>query len=543
MTATPPPPLDKLPEAIPIQTRRLSPSLVWLIPLLAAVIGLWLAGNAILSRGPEVTIQFSSGLGLEAGKTRIKYRNVEIGEVTAVSLSADRSHIEVSARLVKEARPWLVEDSRFWVVRPRVSGGTVTGLDTVLSGAYIAMDVGHSTRSLDRFVGLEQAPIITGDWPGRRFVLVSDELGSLEIGSPVYYRRVPVGQVVGYRLADDGRGVIVTVFINQPYDRYVSVQSRFWHASGLNVSLGANGLKLDAQSLVSIALGGVAFDSPAGDILPPEAASNTLFMLAPNREQALRQLETRMRKFQLRFHESVRGLSVGAPVDFRGIAIGEVTGIGLEPPENRESSLIVVDIQVYPKRLQIVAGSRPSDKTPLLPVLKKAIAKGLRAQLRMGSMLTGQRYVALDYFPDAPKAYLQQSADSEVLPTRSGELQELQHILTRIASSIDRMQLDVLGSQMHETLTSLNTTLKHTDQLVQGVNQNGLPQALATLKSLQQALDSASNSMSPEAPLQQELRDAARQVSAAARSIQTLSDTLERNPEAILRGKPGDKKQ
>ncbi|WP_233170650.1 intermembrane transport protein PqiB, partial [Aquitalea sp. ASV15] len=290
---------------------RWSPSLVWLIPLVAALIGGYLAVQAILSRGPTITITFRSGEGLEAGKTRIKYKDVDIGEVTAVRISPDSKNIEATAQLSKEAERFLARDSRFWIVRPRIAGGSVSGLGTLLSGAYVGMDAGKSSEMSQHFTGLEVPPILTGDLPGRQFVLKATELGSLDIGAPVYFRRVPVGQVVAYQLGQQGRHVDITVFINAPYDRFVTEDSRFWHASGVDLSVSANGLKVHTQSLSAIMLGGVAFETPLTVQEGRPAAASSTFLLANSRDQAMQSPDHEVLPLQLKFQQSVRGLTVG----------------------------------------------------------------------------------------------------------------------------------------------------------------------------------------------------------------------------------------
>lgn len=532
---------EDLPQAEIVSKRRLNPSIVWLIPLLAALIGGWLAVNAILSRGPTITISFSSGEGLEAGKTRIKYKDVDIGEVTAVTLSPDHKHIQVKASLVKEASSLLVDDSRFWVVRPRINGGTVSGLGTLLGGAYIGMDAGKSTQARDQYNGLDEAPIITGDLPGHKYTLLSDDLGSLVVGSPVYYRRVPVGQVVGYHLTQGGQSVAVSVFINQPYDTYITSNSRFWHASGLDLTVDANGLKLDTQSMVSLAMGGVAFDTPDSDVKAPPLKADQPFVLSSDRDHAMRQADPDVKTLLLRFKESLRGLVVGAPVDFRGITVGEVAAIGLDADERTSDLSMSVRIHVYPSRLLALAGEKDVRAQLEQLTLKRLIARGLRAQLRTANLLTGQLYIGVDYFPEARKQTLQMHDGMAVLPSVPADMVELQHTLARIVKSIDRMQLDATAASFRQSMHTLNGTLKRTDKLVDGVNAQVLPQTLQTLKSLQQTLGAARQTLAPDSPMQQDLRDAIQQVSAAAKSVQNLSDTLDRNPEALVRGKPKDK--
>jgi paraquat-inducible protein B len=243
---TPPEP-PEIPEAVPAGRLSRTLQLVWIIPLVAAVVGGWLAIKAILEHGPTVTISFQSAEGLEAGKSRIKFKEVDIGVVKSITLSADRKSVIATAELVKDIEPMLGDDTRFWVVRPRISGGTVSGLTTLLSGSYIGVDFGKSNKRRREFVGLETPPVITIDAPGRAFTLRSDTIGSLDVGSPIYYRRLQVGQVTGYTLDEAGKNVIIKIFINAPYDRFVTSNTRFWHASGFDLSVAPGGVKLETQ--------------------------------------------------------------------------------------------------------------------------------------------------------------------------------------------------------------------------------------------------------------------------------------------------------
>ncbi|MGH7185631.1 MAG: intermembrane transport protein PqiB, partial [Pseudomonadota bacterium] len=254
--------------------------------IVAALIGAWLAVQAFIERGPTITVKFKTAEGLEAGKTKIKYKEVDIGLVTEVVLGEDRKTVVATAELSKQAESFLIEDTRFWVVRPRVAGGQVSGLGTLLSGSYIGIDPGKGTTSRRKFTGLETAPIVTGDRPGRQFVLRADELGSLEIGSPVYFRRLQVGEVIGFKLAQDGTEVSFRIFVRAPYNRFVTAGSRFWNASGVDVALDAAGFRVQTQSLTSILLGGIAFQTPP-DVKPgPPSEPNTEFTLFANQGEA-----------------------------------------------------------------------------------------------------------------------------------------------------------------------------------------------------------------------------------------------------------------
>jgi len=532
---------QELPQARLEERRRWSPSLVWLIPVVAALIGGYLTGQAILSRGPTITIAFHNAEGLEAGKTRIKYRDVDIGEVTSVKVSEDRKSIIATAQISKEAEPYLTSDSRFWIVRPRIAGGSVSGLGTLLSGAYIGMDAGRSKTSSQRFTGLDVPPIITGDLPGRQFVLKSADLGSLDIGAPVYFRRVPVGQVVAYALDKSGQGLDLTVFINAPYDRFVVPDTRFWHASGVDLSISANGLKVNTQSLTAIALGGIAFESPSSGENAQPAAAGAVFGLAETRDVAMRTADHEVYPIRLKFQQSVRGLSVGAPVDFRGIVIGEVTAIGLEQDKARKDFNMLVDVRIFPSRLLAMSSNLDKDRSLRQQLsLKQMVTNGLRAQLRSGSLITGQLFVALDFFRDAKPAQLGHEQDMDVMPTIPGDLEELQAMMQRIARKLDKMPLESISAGLDQSVHELRAMLAATRQLMGNIDDKMLPQATQTLDKLQKTLDDTQQVLQANSPLQQDMRNAALEVSETARSVRALVDYLDRHPEALIRGKQGD---
>lgn len=532
---------QELPQARLEERRRWSPSLVWLIPVVAALIGGYLTVQAILSRGPTITIAFHNAEGLEAGKTRIKYRDVDIGEVTSVKVSEDRKSIIATAQISKEAEPYLTSDSRFWIVRPRIAGGSVSGLGTLLSGAYIGMDAGRSKTSSQRFTGLDVPPIITGDLPGRQFVLKSADLGSLDIGAPVYFRRVPVGQVVAYALDKSGQGLDLTVFINAPYDRFVVPDTRFWHASGVDLSISANGLKVNTQSLTAIALGGIAFESPSSGENAQPAAAGAVFGLAETRDVAMRTADHEVYPIRLKFQQSVRGLSVGAPVDFRGIVIGEVTAIGLEQDKARKDFNMLVDVRIFPSRLLAMSSNLDKDRSLRQQLsLKQMVTNGLRAQLRSGSLITGQLFVALDFFRDAKPAQLGHEQDMDVMPTIPGDLEELQAMMQRIARKLDKMPLESISAGLDQSVHELRAMLAATRQLMGNIDDKMLPQATQTLDKLQKTLDDTQQVLQANSPLQQDMRNAALEVSETARSVRALVDYLDRHPEALIRGKQGD---
>lgn len=530
--------MAEIPEAISAREQRWLPSLIWLIPIIAALIGGGLALKGILERGSTITISFKTAEGLEAGKTKIKYKNVDIGEVKRVTLSEDRAGVIATAEMARQAEGILVDDTRFWVVRPRVAASGVTGLGTLLSGSYIGVDIGRSTKALHEFVGLETPPSVITDVPGRQYVLRGQDLGSLDVGSPVFFRRVEVGEVVSFDLDKDGNGVTLRIFVHAPYDHFVTADTRFWQASGIDLSVDATGLKLNTESLASIVLGGIAFQTPEESAALPPAETNTYFSLFPSRAKAMVPLDTSAANFVLNFKESLRGLSVGAPVDFRGVVIGEVTNIGVDLDPATGKIAMPVRVRVYPERLLARrTGSKPVKPIEPTALLDKLVARGLRAQLRTGNLLTGQLYVALDFFPSSRPAELVWNREPVELPTETGSLEGIQVTLAEIARKIEKVPFDAIGADLQRAIKTLDSTLKSTDHLVRRLDSELAPEVRAALTDARKTLGAAERTLSADAPLQQNMRDALHEVTRAAQALRVLADYLERHPEALIRGK------
>lgn len=534
------------PQSIPLPDRRPParwlPSLVWLIPIVAAVVGLSLLIHTLTSRGPEITVTFHTAEGLTPGKTPVRYKDVDIGLVKAARLAADRSHVIATIELTKDAKNFAVADTRFWVVRPRFAISGVSGLETLLSGAYIGVDAGKSAETAHSFTGLEVPPVITTDASGRQFVLRAQDLGSLDIGSPVYYRRVPVGHVVAYQLEPNGRDITLRVFVNKPYDKLVSADTRFWHASGVDLKLDANGLKLSTQSLVTVMLGGVAFQAPERSAAHTAAAENTEFLLAADQSEAMKEPEELAPALAvLNFDQSVRGLSPGAPVDFRGVTVGQVRSIGIEYQRDKKAFRMPVVVELYPSRMGL-REKDVADDTRKLAIVHGLVQRGMRAQLRTGNLLTGQLYVALDFFPKAPLPdELDLNASPPQLPTTPGTFDELQAKLGDIVTKIGKVPFDQIGQVARTAMVSMNRMLVNADKLVAQVNGDVAPQVLAALEDARRTLATANGALAPDASLQQDTRRMMQELTRTAASLRTLTDYLERHPEALLQGKREEK--
>ena len=531
---------DPIPQAVERKPGPKSLQLVWIIPILAAIIGASIALKAFWDKGPTITIQFLNGEGIEAGKTRIKHKAVDVGTVKSVTLSPDRKAVIVTADIDRHAADgFLVDDTRFWVVRPRIAGGQISGLSTLLAGSYIGSDPGKSGVERRNFIGLEEPAPITSDLPGREFKLNADDLGSLDIGSPVYYRGVVAGRVISTQVPKDGKSVAVGVFVHAPYDAFVSAESRFWNASGIDLSLDANGVKLQTQSLLTLVLGGIAFESRPEDMGAPPAAANTQFPLWDNRAVAMRDRESVVETYVLLFETSVRGLAIGAPVDFRGITVGEVSGIELRFDPDKVRFLTAVEIHLWPERLRD-RGRTPSKqwdaKSPGQRI-QRFVAHGFRAQLRSANLLSGQLYVALDFFPKAPKAELDLKKTPPEIPTIAGSLAQIEESIGNIVKNLEKVPFDKLVADLRRTLDTLDTSLKRADELMNRLSTEVAPELRSTLEQARRTLGSAQQVLSSDSPVQGDLRDTLQEVTRAAEQVRALTDYLERHPESLIRGK------
>lgn len=527
-----------LPAPEPRRDGRKRLSLIWLVPLVAALVGLGLVVRTWLKTGPTITITFDTAESLENGATEVRYKDVVVGKVSSIQLREDDSRVLVEVELTPDAARLAVKDSRFWVVRPRIGIGGVSGINTLLSGAYIGVDVGLSTESQRDFVGLEKPPAVTNDQKGRQFTLTTDDAGSVTIGAPVYYRRVAVGRIVDAALDDDGKRITVRVFIDAPYDRFVTAGVRFWNAGGVDLAVSSEGLKLNTQSLATVLAGGIAFQA-LNERNPGEpAAEDSRFELYDNIATALAPPDGPSVRALLVLRQSTRGLTAGTPVDFNGIVIGAIQSI--EPQYDLKSQTFYskVLIELFLERLgpawTTLKDLSPEAERPALTVLHKLIDQGLTAQLRAGNLLTGQQYVAL-FFKPGPKPKRVASVDTvPEIPTAAGSLEEIQTQIESIVTKLDKIPFEQLGADLRTTVNSANTLLQTFDKDIAPQAKQTLANAAAAIRSLEQ------NLTSPEAPLQQDTRRMLEQLNRTAASFRVLADYLEKHPESLLRGRAAE---
>lgn len=533
------PPSAATPARPEVKRRRARISLIWLVPIVAGVIGLSMAFQDWMNLGPRITVSFLTAEGLEAKKTQVKYKNVVIGMVTEISLSDDRTHVLATIELNNSAGPFTRVDSQYWVVRPRIGAHGVSGVDTLLSGAFIGADAGSSEDTKRDFTGLEVPPPVTFGEKGRRFTLHTGDLGSLDIGSPVYFRRIQVGQVVSYNLSPDGKGVDVQIFINSPNDQFITTDTRFWNASGVDVTVGAAGLKVNTQSLTSILSGGIAFREPNWSPNAKPADEYAEFKIFDDQSAALAPPDGDPIYVRMRFNQSLRGMAVNSPVEFVGVNIGRVVSVDLDYDPATKTFPGIVGAVIYPDRLGIaeskikdLAGTG-NEEEKSARVLGIFVNNGLRAQARTSNLLTGQLYISLDFDPKAKKIAFDAKARPMQIPTVPGSFDKLQEQLQAFVDKISALPLDELAGNLNGSLSELQKTLKQ-------VNGTVLPQMRGTLQQAEKTLGTANEALAEDSPGRQQLGQAMEEVQRTARSVRVLTDFLGRHPEALIRGRTSE---
>ncbi len=537
-------------------------SLVWLAPLAALLIGAWIVWKTVQETGPTIHIAFTQAEGIEAGKTRIRVKDVEVGRVEEVKLSQDLKRVLVQAELTHGAERFLGPDTRIWVVRPRIGLGEVSGLDTLMSGIYIGMDPDPQGGGDQRtFNALEQPPVISIDAPGSFFRLRAQQIGSVDIKTPVYYRRIPVGEVSDYRLDVESQQVEIRVFVHSPYDRLVYRNTRFWHASGLEAKLSADGLSLRVESAEALLTGGISLGLPSYESPQERAEPNARFALYDSFEDARERQYANRKTLMVLFEDSVRGLSIGAPVEFRGIRIGEVRSIEVQfDPETLDFAIPVL-LDIEPERLT-GGHAPPEDKTRT--VLQALVRQGLRAQLKTGNLLTGQLFVALDLFPGAPPQHLDTSREYPLLPSVPGEVQQLTRDFNALMNRIAALPLESVAANLDRLLASGHQTLaapevlgavRSLQQAAQGFSafaasgeqslsrlsadlQHTLSGADRALGQAETALQGLDRTLGQDSDLHYQALDTLREINTAARSLRLLLDRLEQRPNALIFGNP-----
>jgi paraquat-inducible protein B len=519
--------------------RRFNP--IWVIPVVAVVIGLYMVVHTKLTEGPEITIQFDTAEGLEAGKTRLRFRDVDVGLVEAVSLSDSMDQVVVTAKMDKNAAGMLREDTRFWVVRARVGAGSVSGLDTLLSGAYIQLDPGTGSRNeKGAYVGLELPPLTPADAPGVRLTLYSDKAGSLSAGDAIVYNGYKVGRIEGVTFDIEKKVVSYDAFVDAPYSDLVTTNTRFWNVSGVAIDASAAGLRVTTGSIETILLGGVAFGNLPGLAPGDKAISGATYRLA----SSYHELEADPYQFRIyyvaEFAQSLRGLEPGAPVEYRGIQIGRVDRILIKELASQrgagDGKPIPVLLYLEPGRFGLGDSEQSTER--MRESIANGVTTGMRVSLQTGNLLTGALYLNIDWFKDEPAATLGQFEDYPVIPSIPSGLGRLEQQVGSLLDKLNDLPLEpmvanastALGT-LDGTLVALTATMDSLQEILAKDGTKALPGELnQTLADLRKALAN----LSPESAVGQSLSNSVFELNQTLRNLEDLTRTLSEKPSSLV---------
>lgn len=542
-------------------TRRRRIPLIWLVPIVTALIGGWLAWDTYSKRGPTIVIQFESGDGLQAGQSQLKYRDITMGTVKSLAVTEDLSRVNVTVETTREAARLLTDKTIFWVVKPQLFAGKVSGLETLLSGSYIGMlPSTEPGKTQHHFIGSANPPILTSNVPGTIFKLQARKLGAISLGSPIFYRDLDVGTVLGWDLGEMARHVTIHAFVRAPFDKYVHDDSVFWNASGVSIKLGSDGVKVQMESVKALLLGGVAFDTRPNATSPPSRADHE-FPLYADHDAATSAGFGRRLHIKSYFEGSVSGLEVGSDVTLHGLKIGEVTDLGLvfDPKIDR----IVVPV-LYVVEAERIAGIAARRDVPLGFGAAEMVRRGLRATLQSPSLISGGKIIALQFMPEEPPAELTREGEVFVVPSASGGgFDSLTRSAGEIMAKVNRIDFAAIGSsiasatkgldktingpELQRSLASLEATMKDVQDFTHKLDVDAAP-ALARLPKIAAQLEEAmtkvnrlagsvNSAYGTDSRFSRELDRLLPQLNDTARSFRALADLLSRHPEALIKGR------
>ena len=532
----------EFPVPIVHHRKRGRPSAVWIVPVIAVVAAGVLAVRSYLSTGPTIHITFDTADGIEGGKSEVRYKNVPVGKVTSVDLTPDRQHIVATVKLTSGGASLAMKDSKFWVERPRIGVGGVSGLGTLLSGAYIGVDVGTSTQEEKKFLGLERPPGVTNDQRGTKFKLTTNDAGSLAPQSPVYVQRQSVGTILSIDLAKDGKNVDIEIFVSAPYDQLVTDNTVFWNTSGLDVTLDASGLRVNTQSLATVIAGGIEFGVRPGSPTTKPAAENHQFKLFADVRHAMAMPDIAGLALEMRFDQPIRGTAAGVNVEFEGVHIGEIIDIVPDYDEATRTFHFDAHAKVFPERLGpayaklVIEGTHTGLTGPQM--LQSLVGRGLRAQVKSSNILTGSYYIDLAWFPNDKPVQVVAKEGVWVVPTERGGSEQMEAHVESILAKVDRIPFEQIGGNLDNATRAASLLLGHLDGNVMPAMQGVFARANTAMAALSDSLAALrDNVAAPDSPIQQTTRSTLEQVERAAFSLRTLTDYLNHHPESLIRGR------
>jgi paraquat-inducible protein B len=513
---------------------------IWIIPLIAVVLGVWMVVHSWMTEGPEIQIAFKTAEGLTAGKTKVKYRNVDMGVVQEVLLTDDFEGVIAKVKLERQALPLLRDETRFWVVTARVGVGNVSGLDTLLSGAYIQLAPGEGKPGRRQYTALETPPLTPTGAHGLRLKLYGEQAGSVSTGDAIVYKGYKVGRIESMAFDADRRVVSYVAFIDAPFHELVDSSVRFYNVSGVSVSAGAEGLQITTGSLDTILLGGVTFGTPEGIQRGEPVEHNTEFRLYNSAEEASDNPFRFGTYYVVRFTQSLKGLLPGAPVEYRGIPVGRVERLMIkdmvlagESGGHKEFAGQPIPVLIYVEPARMELPDTEVGVSFMRRTIEAGVRRGLRATLENGNLLTGAKYVGIDFFEGTEPAESGTFGEYVTLPTVVGGFDQVLVQVNALLDKFNALPLEGTVANANAAIASLDKVLAELGTMLDSKEAQTLPKDLAnTLQSLQKTL----NGLTPDSEMYQNLEATLEQLNRTMSNVESLTRTLSGQPNAAVFG-------
>lgn len=512
--------------------RRQSFHIVWLVPIIAALIAGYLGYRTFMEQGPLLTLSFSNADGLQAGQTQVKYKAVALGTVESIDLAKDNSHVIVKVRMNNVGERFLNSNARYWVERPRLDFSDISGFETIVSGPYISVDPGKTRGQYqDRFTGLEQPPGVRSDEPGKTYTLTAYNLGAISSGSPIFYRDVVVGEVLSYDIGDGLGPIKISIFIRSPFDNLVRPDSRFWDSSGVALGIKGGVLQLQLQSFQALFAGGITFNLPNTAQNEQPSADGAKFQLYDSKQEAEASAYRDQIKVVTYATTDVSGLTAGAPVNVLGIQVGDVTGVDLVVDPNSGEAKVRISMELQPDR--IMALKETAEFKNPQSLFQLFVDKGMRVEIGTANYVTGQKDISLVNELNAPPAKVSQEGDAIVLPFKAGGLDKILANATDITNKVDQIPFQQIGDNFSKLLATANGTLggPQTQQLIK--------QLTTTLQTANTTLGDLEQGFGQDSDFQRSLQQILNQTNSTLQSLQSLTTYLNQHPQSVIFGRNG----
>lgn len=536
-------------------------SYLWFIPLITLLIGLGLGWQHLATRGPTIEIVFKDAGNMQEGKTKIRFKEIDIGTIESINFSEDFKKVIVTAQMTRTAAPLLRSDTQFWLVSTQITPSGITGLNTLISGSYIAIKPGQDKEKSHHFVAMDEAPLIQPYDTGINIELQSSQVNGLRAGSPIVFKGMTVGRVQKISFFDDFSGFRINAFIAEPYDQLIQSNTQFWNISGFQFNASAGGINLQASSLETVLLGGITFTTPGA--LDPQlrAQENSQFHLFNNEQDATRNPMGYKEYFVIYLNESVRGLSINAPVEFNGIYIGKVTDVQLVYNEESGELLTPIILEIDSGLIKSLKNNVKIDRDHFSRRLRRLIVDGLYASLQTSSYVTGSKYIALSMGnPKPQEPQKDEYTQLTIIPSRSGgsldavsrgigEIidkinqipfaamsRKIDSLLSNLQAASEGEGVRKLGQHLQESFTKLNKTLESFHKAGQSADQT-LREVNSQLKLISTDLREVLQSLSPDSPFYYNLNQLLKSLETTSESIHRISRDLEKKPNALIMGK------